>query len=136
MNDMQTFKNEWQTLQVWGEQNIFITSSRSNNSLRKFGVTLMVDWNILTQLKESIVSDYCFNFVFNMLERLKLSGFCIVCGLWFWICYKIHPEICVNIWLDLRNWHLCRNYKLVWSLSRLLRLRRETHHRCPVTFES
>jgi len=68
---MQTFKYEWQTLQVWGEQNIFITSSRSNNSLRKFGVTLMVDWNILTQLKESIVSDYCFNFVFNMLERLK-----------------------------------------------------------------
>ena len=80
---MQTFKNEWQTLQVWGKQNIFITSSRSNNSLRKFGVTFMVDWNILTQLKESIVSDYCFNFVFNMLERLKLSGFCIVCGLWF-----------------------------------------------------
>ena len=83
---MQTFKYEWQTLQVWGEQNIFITSSRSNNSLRKFGVTLMVDWNILTQLKESIVSDYCFNFVFNMLERLKLSGFCIVyvdCGFGF-----------------------------------------------------
>ena len=68
---------------VWGKQNIFITSSRSNNSLRKFGVTLMVDWNILTQLKESIVSDYCFNFVFNMLERLPV--FCIIvdCVVWF-----------------------------------------------------
>ena len=70
---MQTFKYEWQTLQVLGEQNIFITSSRSNNSLRKFGVTLMVDWNILTQLKESIVSDYCFNFVFNMLDAWKVE---------------------------------------------------------------
>lgn len=57
----------------------------------------MVDWNILTQLKESIVSDYCFNFVFNMLERLP--GFCIVdCGL---ICYKVDNtsrDMCVNIW--------------------------------------
>ena len=116
---MQTFKMNG-ILWVWGKLNIFITSSRSNNSLRKFGVTLMVDWNILTQLKESIVSDYCFNFVFKMLERLlKLPGlgFCIV--VWFAIKY-IQRYVLTSDRLDLRNWHECKNYKLqIHHLSRV-----------------